>query len=68
MKKNESKAWYKEKIPEASTENDQAKVLWDTAIYVNKAPENDANRPDITVYDKKSKKIILIEGTDQRQE
>ena len=60
---DETKAWYKQAIPKTSIENNQAKILWDTPIYIDKAPENGANRPDITIYDRKNKKVILIEGT-----
>ena len=63
MENDDSKAWYKLAIPKASTENDEAKILWDTPIYIDKAPENGANKPDITIFDKKNKVIILVEGT-----
>ena len=63
MENDDSKAWYKQAIPKASTENDEAKILWDTPIYIDKAPENGANKPDVTIFDKKNKVIILVEGT-----
>ena len=30
---------------------------------IDKAPENGANKPDMTTFDKKNKVIILVEGT-----
>ena len=63
MENDDSKAWYKQAIPKASKENDEAKILWDTPIYIDKAPENGANKPDMTIFDKKNKVIILLEGT-----
>ena len=29
-------------------------------IYIDKAPENGANKPDMTIFDKKNKVIILV--------
>lgn len=58
-----AKPWYKQKVPSASEENEDSKVLWDIPIHIDKAPSNGCNKPDITVYDTMSKKIILIEGT-----
>ena len=63
MENDDPKAWYKQAIPKASSENDEAKILWDTPIYIDKAPENGANEPDMTIFDKKNKSIILVEGT-----
>ena len=40
MENDDSKAWYKQAIPKASTENDKAKILWDTPICIDKVPEN----------------------------
>ena len=44
---DDSKAWYKQAISKASTEQDEAKILWDTPIYREKAPKNGENKPDI---------------------
>ena len=63
MENDDSKAWYKQAIPKGSTENDEAKILWDTPIYIDKEPENGANKPDMTIFDRKNKVIILVEGT-----
>ena len=35
MENDDSKACYKQAIPKASTENDEAIILWDTPIYTN---------------------------------
>ena len=63
MENEDSKVWYKKAIPKARTENDKAKILWNTHIYRDKAPENRANIPDMTIFDKKNKVIVLVEGT-----
>ena len=63
MENDDSKAWYEQAIPKRSTENDEAKILWDTPIYKDKAPENGANKPDMTIFDKQNKVIVLEEGT-----
>ena len=55
MENDDSKA-YNQAIPKRSIENDQAKILWDTAIYIDKALENGVNKPDMTL-------VILVEGT-----
>ena len=41
----------------------KTKILWDTPICREKAPENGANKPDMTIFDTKNKVIILVEGT-----
>ena len=63
MENDDSKAWYKQAIPKSSTENEEAKILSDTPIYREKAPENGVNKQDITIFDMKNKVIILVEGT-----
>ena len=47
MENDESKVWYKQVIPKASTENNKAKILWGMPIHVEKVPENGANRHDL---------------------
>ena len=54
MENDDSKAWYKQAIPKASTDK-EAKILLDTPIYREKAP--------MTIFDMKNKVIILVEGT-----
>ena len=34
MENDDPKAWYKQAIPKASSENDKAKILWETPIYM----------------------------------
>ena len=63
MENDDSKAWYKQAIPKVRTDNDEAKILWDTPIYREKAPENEANKPDMTIFDMRKRVIILVEGT-----
>ena len=63
MENDDSKAWYKQAIPKTSAENDEAKILRDMPIYIDKASENGANKPDMTIFDKKNEAIILVEGT-----
>ena len=46
-----------------SQENNEAKILWDIPWKLKKCPMNGANRPDISVLDKKNKEWIIIEGT-----
>ena len=63
MENDDSKAWYKQALPKRSTENEEAKILWDTPIYREKAPEDGVNKPDMTIFDMKNKVIILVKGT-----
>ena len=57
------KARYKQAIPKVSTENDEAKILWGTPEYIDKAPENGVNKPDMTIFEQKNKVFSLVEGT-----
>ena len=52
-----SKPRNQQEIPKPAKENKRAKVFWDIPIYVDKAPENGANRPDIVILDKINKKL-----------
>ena len=54
MENDDSKAWYEQAVPKASTENGEAEILWDTPTYREKAPENGANKPDMTIFDMKN--------------
>ena len=58
-----NKPWYKQKPPTPREENADSKILWDIPIHIDKAHQNGANRPDITVQDKVEKRFVLIEGT-----
>ena len=58
-----SKPWYQQEMPKPAKENKRAKVFWDIPIYVDKASENGANRPDMVILDKINKNWIIIEGT-----
>ena len=58
-----SNPWYKQFYPQPSQENNEAKILWGIPWKLEKCPMNGANRPDISVLDKKNKEWIIIEGT-----
>jgi hypothetical protein len=45
--------------PEKKIENEEAKIYWDRTIITDKTVT--ANRPDITIHEKKTKKILLID-------
>ena len=49
--------------PEPCTEKENVKILWDTPLQLPYAPNNGANKPDITEIDHEQKLIILYEGT-----
>jgi hypothetical protein len=55
--------WYKQSHPQPSQENDNAKILWDIPWRLERCPRDGANKPDISVLDKKNKEWTLIEGT-----
>ena len=55
--------WYRQSLPFPVIENNNAKILWDTEIMVDPKPIDNANKPDIVIFDKKRKECILIEGT-----
>ena len=44
-------------------ENQRAKIYWDIQHYVINCPSNNANKPDIAIYDKENNKWIIIKGT-----
>ena len=41
----------------------RAKILWNIPWQHETFPKNDANKPDISVLDKKNKEQTLVEGT-----
>ena len=49
--------------PEPCIEKENVKILWDTPLQLPYAPNNGANKPDITEIDHEQKLIILYEGT-----
>ena len=51
--------------PELCIEKENVKILWDTPLQLLYAPNNGANKPDITEIDHEQKLIILYEGTVQ---
>ena len=55
--------WHKQSLPKSCIENDEAKILWNIPIHLDIAPKNGANKPDITIMDKKTKTWLIIEGT-----
>ena len=60
---NYGKPWYTQSIPVTSIENPHAKILWDVPLVLERRPTNNAIKPDMILFDKDAKKIILIEGT-----
>ena len=49
--------------PQPSQENSEAKILWDIPWQLEKCPKAGANKPDISILDKKNKEWSLAEGT-----
>ena len=52
------KTWYSHN-PEKVLESDECKILWDFSIQTDKRLEH--NRPDILVFDKANKKVVIID-------
>ena len=50
--------WFKH-VPEKVVESGETIIMWDYAIITDK--KVGANRPDITIHDRKEKKVILID-------
>jgi len=44
-------------------ENEKAKIYWNVPLYLEKPPENGANKPDVIVHDKETNTWSLLEGT-----
>ena len=44
-------------------ENQKAKIYWDIHHYVTNCPSNNANKPDIAIFDKENNKWIINDGT-----
>ena len=57
------KPWYLQKPPTAVVENDEAKIYWDVPFHLQKAPQNGANKIDMSLYDKRNNSWTLLEGT-----
>ena len=55
---NKAEKWYIHK-PEKVLESGDGKILWDFPIQTDKTLDH--NRPDITYFDKKSKKCLLVD-------
>ena len=58
-----NKPWYQQSLPQPVMENQRSKIYWDIQHYVINCPSNNANKPDIAIYDKENNKWIIIEGT-----
>ena len=52
--------WHKQPAPKPSVKNERAKILWDIPIYLDVAPENGANKPNIVILDKDKATWIII--------
>ena len=57
-----NKPWYQQSLPQPAMENQKAKIYWDIHHYVTNCPSNNANKPDIAVFDKEDSRWIIIEG------
>ena len=57
-----NKPWYQQSLPQPVMENQKAKIYWDIHHYVTNCPLNNANKPDIAIFDKENNKWIIIEG------
>ena len=44
-------------------ENDKAKIMWNTALYLPEPPEDGANKIDMAVHDIQKKEWLLLEST-----
>ena len=58
-----SSPWHMQSHPQPSKENKEAKILWDIPWQLEKCPKDGANKPDISILDKKNKEWSLVEGT-----
>ena len=58
-----NKPWYQQSLPQPVLENQKAKIYWDIHHYVTNRPSNNANKPDIAIFDKENNTWIIIEGT-----
>ena len=58
-----SSPWHMQSHPQPSKENNEAKILWDIPWQLEKCPKDGANKPDISIPDKKNKEWSLVEGT-----
>ena len=53
------KPWYQQSLLRAVLENEKAKIYWNVPLYLEKPPENGANKPDVIVHDKETNTWIL---------
>ena len=58
-----NKPWYQQSLLQPVIENQKVKIYWDIHQYVTNCPSNNANKPDIAVFDKEDSRWIIIEGT-----
>ena len=57
-----SSPWHMQSHPQPSIENKEAKILWDILWQLEKCPKDGANKPHISILDKKNKEWSLVEG------
>ena len=58
-----NKPWCQRSLPQPVIEYQRGNIYWDIQHYVHNCPLNNANKPDIAIYDKENNKWIIIEGT-----
>ena len=58
-----NKPWYQQSLPQPVIEIQKTKIHWDIHHYVINCLSNNANKPDIGIYDKENSKWLIIDGT-----
>ena len=57
--------WHSAIVPKPEIKNDEVRILWDvpthTAECRNQTTSQQGNRPDVTVFDKRAQKILVVE-------
>ena len=52
--------WYMQSHPQPSKKKNVAKILWDIPWQLEKCPKNGANKPDISILDRKNEEWCLV--------
>ena len=60
---DETIPWYRELQPKCCVETKEVKVLWNIPLHLDIVPKDGANKPDISICNKKEHQWLIFQGT-----